>query len=69
VGSKHKLGIEDGHNELKTGFTTTDAGAPEWGNFDFTIDIEKKEESSTLTLILFEESAKTVAEIMNYQYH
>jgi hypothetical protein len=54
---------------LKTGFTTTDAGAPEWGNFDFTIDIEKKEESSTLTLILFEESAKTVAEIMNYQYH
>jgi hypothetical protein len=53
---------------LKTGFTTTDAGAPEWGNFDFTIDIEKKEESSTLTLILFEESAKTVAEIMNYQY-
>jgi hypothetical protein len=25
------------------------------GNFDFTIDIEKKEESSTLTLILFEE--------------
>lgn len=50
--------IEDGHNELKTGFTTTDAGAPEWGKFDFTIDIEKKEESSTLTLILFEESAK-----------
>jgi hypothetical protein len=42
VGSKHKLVIEDGHNELKTGFTTTDAGAPEWGNFDFTIDIEKK---------------------------
>jgi hypothetical protein len=30
VGSKHKLVIEDGHNELKTGFTTTDAGAPEW---------------------------------------
>ncbi|SEA71565.1 Immunoglobulin-like domain of spore germination [Flavobacterium gillisiae] len=50
--------IEDGHNELKSGFTTTDAGAPEWGNFDFTIDIEKKEESLTLTLILFEESAK-----------
>jgi hypothetical protein len=21
---------------------TTDAGAPEWGNFDFTIDIEKR---------------------------
>lgn len=50
--------IEDGHNELKSGFTTTDAGAPEWGKFDFTIDIEKNEESTNLTLILFEESAK-----------
>ncbi|MBG6110087.1 hypothetical protein H4V97_000234 [Flavobacterium sp. CG_23.5] len=50
--------IEDGYNELKNGFTMTDAGAPEWGKFDFTIDIEKKEEYSTLTLILFEESAK-----------
>lgn len=50
--------VEDGHNELKSGFTTTDAGAPEWGNFDFTIDIEKKEDFSTLTLILFEVSAK-----------
>ncbi|MEZ7500773.1 Gmad2 immunoglobulin-like domain-containing protein [Flavobacterium sp. Arc3] len=50
--------IEDGHNELKSGFTTTDAGAPKWGNFDFTFDIEKKEEFSTLTLILFEVSAK-----------
>jgi len=50
--------IEDGHNELKSGFTTTDAGAPEWGNFDFTIDIEKKDNYSTLILILFEESAE-----------
>jgi hypothetical protein len=50
--------IEDGYNELKSGYTMTDAGAPEWGKFDFTIDIEKKEEYSTLTLILFEESAK-----------
>ena len=50
--------VEDGHNELKSGFTTTDTGAPEWGNFDFTIDVEKKKEYSTLSLILFEESAK-----------
>ena len=50
--------IEDGHDELKTGFQTTDAGAPEWGNFDFTITVEKKRENSKLTLVLFESSAK-----------
>ncbi len=50
--------VEDGHNELKKGFVTTDAGAPEWGNFSFTIDVQKKRENSTLTLILFESSAK-----------
>jgi hypothetical protein len=50
--------IEDGHDELKTGFQTTDAGAPDWGNFDFTITIEKKRENSKLTLVLFELSAK-----------
>ena len=50
--------IEDGHDELKTGFQTTDAGAPEWGNFDFIITVEKKRENSKLTLVLFESSAK-----------
>jgi hypothetical protein len=50
--------IEDGQDELKTGFQTTDAGAPEWGNFDFTITVEKKRENSKLTLVLFESSAK-----------
>lgn len=50
--------IEDGHNELKKGFQMTDAGAPEWGKFDFTIDAPTKEENATLTLILFEVSAK-----------
>ena len=50
--------IEDGHDELKTGFQTTDAGAPEWGNLDFTITVEKKRENSKLTLVLFESSAK-----------
>lgn len=50
--------IEDGHDELKKGYEMTDAGAPEWGKFDFTIDAVKNRENSTLTLILFEISAK-----------
>lgn len=50
--------VEDGHDELKKGFEMTDAGAPEWGNFSFSIDVAKKRENSTLTLILFESSAK-----------
>ncbi len=50
--------IEDGHNELKKGFEMTDAGAPEWGKFDFTVEAHKEEENSTLTLILFEISAE-----------
>lgn len=50
--------VEDGHEELKKGYTTTDAGAPEWGNFSFTIDAPKKRANSTLRLILFESSAK-----------
>lgn len=49
--------VEDGHYELKKGFEMTDAGAPEWGNFSFTIDVSKKQENSTLHLILFETSA------------
>lgn len=50
--------VEDGHNELKNGFEMTDAGAPEWGKFDFTFEISKHDENTTLTLILFEISAK-----------
>jgi hypothetical protein len=50
--------VEDGHEELKKGFQMTDAGAPEWGKFDFIIEVKKKRENSTLTLILFESSAK-----------
>src|SRR5688572_27501404 len=50
--------IEDGHEELKQGFQMTDAGAPEWGNFDFTVEASKKRPNSTLHLILFESSAK-----------
>ncbi len=50
--------IEDGHNELNKGFEMTDAGAPEWGKFDFTVGAKKHQKNSTLTLILFETSAK-----------
>lgn len=50
--------VEDGHEELKKGFEMTDAGAPEWGNFSFTVDVEKNRPNSTLILVLFESSAK-----------
>lgn len=50
--------VEDGHNELVNHFATTDAGAPDWGNFDFTIDVAKERENSTLTLLIYEQSAK-----------
>jgi len=50
--------VEDGHNELKKGFQMTDAGAPEWGKFEFAIRVQKERENSTLTLVLFESSPK-----------
>ncbi len=50
--------VEDGHNELAEGFTTTDAGAPEWGSFEFTVEVEKQRENSTLMLVIFETSAE-----------
>lgn len=50
--------IEDGHNEIKKGFSTADEGAPEWGNFDFVITAKKERENSTLHLVLFELSMK-----------
>ena len=49
--------VEDGHNELKKGFEMTDAGAPEWGQFDFTVVVGKETPNTTLTLVLFEVSA------------
>lgn len=50
--------VEDGHRELKNGFEMTDAGAPAWGKFKFELDVEKERPNSTLTLILYESSAK-----------
>ncbi len=50
--------VEDGHNQLKKGFTTADHGAPEWGNFSFDVTVAKRDPNSVLHLILFESSAK-----------
>lgn len=50
--------VEDGHNELAKGFATTLAGAPEWGSFEFTVEVKKQRGNSTLMLVLFESSAK-----------
>ncbi len=50
--------VEDGHEQLLSGFQTASAGAPEWGNFEFTIEVKKVRENSTLHLILFEENAE-----------
>ena len=52
--------VEDGHNVLLAGFETASAGAPAWGTFTIDIDIPEVDlpENGTLTLILFEASAK-----------
>ena len=50
--------VEDGHNELAKGFTTAEAGAPEWGRFEFIVDVKKQRENSTLMLVLFETNAE-----------
>lgn len=50
--------VEDGHNELKSGFEQTDAGAPAWGKFDFSFEVLKSDKNTTLTLVLFETSAE-----------
>jgi len=50
--------VEDGHSQLKQGNEMTNAGAPEWGEFEFTVEVEKERENSTLTMVLFESSAK-----------
>ena len=50
--------VEDGHNELKRGWASANEGAPAWGEFSFTVDVEKERPNSTLHLILFDTSAK-----------
>ncbi|HEX9979039.1 MAG TPA: Gmad2 immunoglobulin-like domain-containing protein [Flavobacterium sp.] len=50
--------VENGHIEIATGHEMTDAGAPEWGNFTFSISVDKELENSVLHVILFEPSAQ-----------
>ena len=50
--------LQAGNKELTKGIATTDAGAPEWGNFDFTIEVPADIAPTAVTLILFEISAK-----------
>ncbi|WNC12663.1 Gmad2 immunoglobulin-like domain-containing protein [Brevibacillus brevis] len=50
--------VEDGHNELVKGSIQTSAGAPAWGDFTHTLTVKKADPNTTLTLILFETSAK-----------
>lgn len=50
--------IEDGHNELDSGYHTASAGGPEWGDFAFGVKAVKDRPNSTLSLILFESSAR-----------
>jgi hypothetical protein len=50
--------VEDGHHELKQGHEMTDAGAPEWGNFSFKVQVKPKQANTKLHLILYEASAK-----------
>lgn len=50
--------IEDGHYVFDQGFQTTNAGAPEWGKFDFTVEAKKTDNNSTLHIVLYEASAK-----------
>ena len=50
--------VEDGHNELKEGHEMTSEGAPAFGNFTFTVEVNKQNPNSTLMMILYEASAK-----------
>lgn len=49
--------VEDGHNVTQSGYTNTDAGAPEFGNFNFILNAKKTNPHATYILILFEASA------------
>lgn len=49
--------FEDGHNMLAEGFATTSMGAPEWGDFSFTVKFDKPT-SPNGVLSIFESSAE-----------
>lgn len=50
--------VEDGHNEIRAGHGMTSAGAPEWGDFRFSLKMKKPDPNTTLHLVLFESSPK-----------
>lgn len=50
--------VKDGNEIVADGHGTTDAGAPEFGNFNFSVDVKKKTATEALYLVLFEVSAK-----------
>lgn len=50
--------FEDGHNVLAEGHVMADKGAPEWGNFEFTVKLDKAPTSPVGTLTIYESSAK-----------
>ncbi len=58
--------FEDGHYMLDEGFTTATAGAPEWGEFEIIIKLDKVANNSG-RVILFEESAKDGSRINELQ--
>lgn len=51
---------EDGHAILTQGFTTASVAAPEWGEFEFSVNVEKenKHHVKNYVIVLFEESVK-----------
>jgi hypothetical protein len=50
--------VETDNKILIENFTTAEIGAPEWGKFHFTAEIDSKDFSKKLKLILFESSAE-----------
>ena len=50
--------MNDENKEIKSGYQTTSAGAPEWGNFRFRVKTAQQNSKSSLHLVLFEASAK-----------
>jgi len=51
--------IKDDKKEIRNGYAMTDAGAPEWGKFKFTVkSVNRIKPDSKLQLVLFETSAK-----------
>ncbi|RAP74123.1 Gmad2 immunoglobulin-like domain-containing protein [Paenibacillus montanisoli] len=50
--------LEDGHNVLAEGHATADKGAPEWGDFEFTVTLTEAPTSTTGVLTIYDSGAK-----------